>query len=217
MQAHESDAMPSPASFALFLGAAVPLILAPGPDTLYVLSRAIGQGRRYGLLSALGVGTGLWVHITAAAVGLSALLRTSALAFAAVRYAGAAYLIYLGIQALRVRGTRHAYNAREAAPPLRIFAQATATNVLNPKVALFFLAFLPQFVDPARGSMPLQIVQLGAVYDALGIAWLAAVAAASGALGALMLRNPRVERAQRWVTGGVMLALGLRLAIPDQR
>lgn len=209
--------MPSSASFTLFLAAAIPLILAPGPDTLYVLSRAIGQGRRYGVLSAFGVGTGLWVHITAAAVGLSALLRTSALAFAVVRYVGAVYLIYLGIQALRSHRSLHAQAAGEAAPPLRIFAQATATNVLNPKVALFFLAFLPQFVDPARGSVPLQIVQLGAAYDALGIAWLAAVAAASGTLGALMLRNPRVARAQRWVTGGVMLALGLRLAVPDHR
>ncbi|TAM75462.1 LysE family translocator [bacterium] len=209
--------MPSPASFALFLAAAVPLILAPGPDTLYVLSRAVGQGRRYGVLSAFGVGTGLWVHITAAAVGLSALLRASALAFTVVRYAGAAYLVYLGIQALRSRDALHAQGARSAAPPLRIFAQAMATNVLNPKVALFFLAFLPQFVDPARGSVPLQIVQFGATYDVFGIAWLLAVAAASGTLGTLMLRKPRVARAQRWVTGGVMLALGLRLAVPDQR
>ncbi|TAM58953.1 LysE family translocator [bacterium] len=205
------------ASLALFLAAAVPLILAPGPDTLYVLSRAVGQGRRYGVLSALGVGTGLWVHILAATVGLSALLRASALAFAAVRYAGAAYLIYLGIRTLWSHGPSLARDQGTDAAPARIFAQAVVTNVLNPKVALFFLAFIPQFIDPARGSVAWQILQYGAIYDVLGIAWLTAVAAGSGTIGALLARDRRALRAQRWLTGGIMLALGLRLALPEQR
>src|ERR1700736_1025197 len=156
--------IPSHSSLVLFVSAALLLLVIPGPAVFYILGRSIGQGRVAGLVSALGISVGSLVHTAAASVGLSALLMSSAIAFGIVKYLGAAYLIYLGVQKLR-----HEDSAELSgdAPPVklsRIFAQGIVVNVLNPKAALFFFAFLPQFVDPTRGHVAAQILFLGVLF-----------------------------------------------------
>jgi threonine/homoserine/homoserine lactone efflux protein len=183
--------MPDKAAFLSFLVAALLLNLAPGPDMMYVLGRSMGQGRRAGIVSALGIFVGCFFHICAAALGLAALLRSSPLLFHIVRLAGAGYLIYLGISLLL-----QAKRALEgvAAPQddlRRIFLQGVVTNILNPKVAIFFVAFLPQFVDP-RGSIVLQILLLGMIFDVGGTLVNLAVAVAAGGLGDRLSRSQRI-------------------------
>ncbi len=205
------------ANLVLFLPAAIALIVAPGPDSLYVLARGIGQGRRAGVISAFGTCTGLLVHTTAAAVGLAALLQASAVAYLIVKYVGAAYLLYLGIRTLLSKQSFRveASTTRPSAP--RMYVQGMLTNVLNPKVALFFVAFLPQFVNPHSGAVGLQMLMLGVLFAGLGLLYLLLVATLSGSLGALLQRRPAWANRLRWVTGSVLVGLGLRLAIPDRR
>jgi threonine/homoserine/homoserine lactone efflux protein len=148
----EVKSMPEKAAFLTFLIAAFALNIAPGPDMLYVIGRSVGQGRKAGIVSSLGVFVGCWIHILAAAFGIAALLRSSPVAFNVVRYAGAAYLIYLGIRTLAQK-TNLVSQQLKAESLTSIFRQGAITNVLNPKVAMFFLAFLPQFIDPQRGSV----------------------------------------------------------------
>jgi threonine/homoserine/homoserine lactone efflux protein len=203
--------MPEKAAFFTFLFAALMLNIAPGPDMLYVIGRSVGQSRRAGIVSALGVFVGCWVHILAAAFGIAALLRSSPLAFNLVRYAGAAYLIYLGIRMV-VKRTDLASQQLEPEKLGSIFRQGAITNMLNPKVAIFFLAFLPQFIDARRGSVVLQILFLGLIFNAGGTLVNLAVAYAGGTLGELLRRNQRWARLQQWFTGLVFVGLGLRLA-----
>ncbi len=204
--------MPEKTAFLTFLLAALMLNIAPGPDMLYVIGRSVGQGRRAGTVSALGVFAGCWAHILAAAVGVAALLRSSPLAFNLVRYAGAGYLLYLGVRMIAQR--RDASTLRDLPPePLSsIFRQGVITNVLNPKVALFFLAFLPQFVDAHRGSVALQILLLGLIFNVGGTLVNLAVAYAGGTAGELLRRSRRFAQMQRWFTGMVFIGLGARLA-----
>ena len=203
--------MPEKAAFLTFLIAALALNIAPGPDMLYVIGRSVGQGRKAGFVSSLGVFVGCWVHILAAAFGTAALLRSSPVAFNAVRYAGAAYLIYLGIRMLAQKTdlTSHQLKADSLGA---IFRQGAITNVLNPKVALFFLAFLPQFIDAHRGSVALQIVVLGLIFNVGGTLVNLAVAYAGKTLGELLRRNQAIARLQRRFTGLIFVGLGLRLA-----
>jgi threonine/homoserine/homoserine lactone efflux protein len=203
--------MPEKAAFFAFLVAAFALNLAPGPDMLYVIGRSVGQGRKAGIVSSLGVFVGCWVHILAAAFGIAALLRSSPVAFSAVRYAGAAYLIYLGIKMLAQK-TDLASQQLKAESLGAIFRQGAITNVLNPKVAIFFLAFLPQFIDAHRGSVALQIVVLGLIFNVGGTLVNLAVAYAGGTLGELLRRNQSIARLQRRFTGLIFVGLGLRLA-----
>ena len=203
--------MPEKAAFFTFLLAALMLNIAPGPDMLYVIGRSVGQGRRAGIVSALGVFVGCWVHILAAAFGIAALLRSSPLAFNLVRYAGAAYLIYLGIRMV-VKRTDLSSQQLEPEKLGSIFRQGAITNMLNPKVAIFFLAFLPQFIDARRGSVVLQILFLGLIFNVGGTLVNLAVAYAGGTLGELLRRNQRWARLQQWFTGLVFVGLGLRLA-----
>jgi threonine/homoserine/homoserine lactone efflux protein len=203
--------MPEKAAFFTFLFAALMLNIAPGPDMLYVIGRSVGQGRRAGVVSALGVFVGCWVHILAAAFGIAALLRSSPLAFNLVRYAGAAYLIYLGIRMV-VKRTDLASQQLEPEKLGSIFRQGAITNMLNPKVAIFFLAFLPQFIDARRGSVVPQILFLGLIFNVGGTLVNLAVAYAGGTLGELLRRNQRWARLQQWFTGLVFVGLGLRLA-----
>ena len=195
-------------SLALFVVAGLALNLTPGPDMLYVAARGASEGRVAGIASALGIGAGTLVHIALVAAGLAALLSAVPVAYLAIRLGGAGYLVFLGVRALRAR-------APAAATPLApaslgaIFRQGVITNVLNPKVALFFLAFLPQFVDPAGGSTALQVVVLGLLFDTTGTLVNLAVALASSH-AANKLRGPSMIL-QR-VTGGIFVALGLRLA-----
>ena len=155
-------------SLALFMTATLALNLAPGPDMLYVSTRSLTQGRRAGVISALGIAAGSVVHTVLIASGLAALLRALPLAYEIVRFAGAAYLIWLGVQALRSKSGPVSGKPLDRASEWTIFRQGAVTNILNPKVALFFLAFLPQFVDPQRGSVALQIVVLGCLFNCLG-------------------------------------------------
>jgi threonine/homoserine/homoserine lactone efflux protein len=203
--------MPEKTAFLTFLVAALALNVAPGPDMLYVIGRSVGQGRKAGMVSALGIFAGCWAHILAAAVGIAALLRSSPTAFNVVRYAGAAYLLYLGAKMIIQRSRLE----RQELPVERlsnIFRQGVITNVLNPKVALFFLAFLPQFVDSRRGSVALQILFLGVVFNLGGTLVNLGVAYAGGTLGDLLRRNPRFALVQKWFTGMVFIGLGARLA-----
>src|SRR5918993_2946914 len=161
--------MPDPTLWGLFVAASVVLLLTPGPAVLFIVARSVEQGRAAGLVSVLGIHLGTIVHITAAAVGLSALLMSSALAFSIVKYLGAAYLIWMGVRTLRAKDLDPA--APEVAPePLnRAFRDGFVVNLFNPKTAIFFLAFLPQFVDPVRGAVHWQILTLGLTFMGLGI------------------------------------------------
>jgi len=203
--------MPEKAAFLTFLVAAFALNIAPGPDMLYVIGRSVGQGRRAGIVSALGVFVGCWVHILAAAFGIAALLRSSPMAFNVVRYAGAAYLIYLGLKMLAQRTDLTSQQLKTESLGA-IFRQGVITNVLNPKVAIFFLAFLPQFIDARRGSVALQIVLLGLIFNVGGTLVNLGVAYAGGTLGELLRRNQSIARWQRRFTGLIFVGLGLRLA-----
>lgn len=203
--------MPEKTAFLTFLFAAFMLNIAPGPDMLYVIGRSLGQGRKAGIVSALGIFVGCWAHILAAAFGIAALLRSSPIAFNAVRYAGAAYLVYLGIKMIAQRSNL-AQQQPKPASLAAIFRQGVITNVLNPKVALFFLAFLPQFVDAHRGSVVWQILLLGLIFNVGGTAVNLGVAYAGGTLGELLRRNARFARMQQWFTGLVFIGLGARLA-----
>jgi len=203
--------MPEKAAFLTFLVAAFALNIAPGPDMLYVIGRSVGQGRRAGIVSALGVFVGCWVHILAAAFGIAALLRSSPMAFNLVRYAGAGYLIYLGLKMLAQRTDLTSQQLKTESLGT-IFRQGVITNVLNPKVAIFFLAFLPQFINAQRGSVVLQIVVLGLIFNVGGTLVNLAVAYAGGTLGELLRRNQSIARWQRRFTGLIFVGLGLRLA-----
>jgi threonine/homoserine/homoserine lactone efflux protein len=201
----------------LFFVASIALILAPGPDSLYVLARGLGQGRRAGIIAALGSSSGLLAHTTLAALGLAVLLQTSEIAYTVVRVGGALYLIYLGVRALLSR-ERFAVGATASqSSPHRMYLQGLLTNVLNPKVALFFIAFLPQFVDPHTPSFALSMLTLGLIFALLTVCYLTLVGTLSGALGGTLLSRPRVAGAIRWISGCVFIGLGLRLLITERR
>lgn len=204
-------------NLALFLTASLALIVTPGPDMVYVVTRGVAQGRRVGLVSAWGACAGLLFHTALAAAGLSALLRSSATAFMVVKYVGAAYLIYLGVRAFL---SRESFPVAEGAVPKaglrKVFFQGVASNVLNPKIALFFLAFLPQFVHPATGSAASQMLVLGLSFTVLALGIFNVIAYFSGTLGELLGRKPAFANVLRWFTGSVLVGLGLRLALPNR-
>jgi threonine/homoserine/homoserine lactone efflux protein len=208
--------MPDASTFALFVAAALALLLVPGPAVLYVVARSVDQGRPAGLASVLGVGIGSLVHIAFAAVGLSALLASSAAAFSVVKWLGAAYLIWLGLQRLLTRGEEDATAVVEPERLSRVFLQGVVVNVLNPKTALFFLAFLPQFVDPARGAAWTQIVVLGATFVAVGLCTDSSYALLGGTAGDWLRRKSQgggFRWMRRCVPGGVYIALGAATAV----
>ncbi len=200
--------MPAPSTLALFALAALALIAIPGPNMVYIATRSMSEGRSAGISSALGLLTGTAINVVAAAAGLSALIASSDVAYNVLRYAGAAYLIFLGIKALTRRET-----AVEALPRGRAYRQAIVVQLLNPKVALFFLAFLPQFVDPARGPVATQVLVLGAILGTLGFAMDCGYAFAASSAA---VRLKRVRHGQR-VTGVVYLALGAAAALTGGR
>jgi threonine/homoserine/homoserine lactone efflux protein len=208
--------IPDAATLGLFVAAALALLLVPGPAVLYIVARSIDQGRSAGLVSVLGVHLGSLVHVTAAAVGLSSLLVSSAVAFGVVKYAGAAYLIYLGVRALISREEPVEVQLRPA--PLRtLLRQGAVVNVLNPKTALFFLAFLPQFVDPDAGYVAAQLVLFGLVFVALGLVTDSLYALAAGTAGGWLRSSRFFAGARRWVSGTVFIGLGLATALSGSR
>ncbi len=197
----------------LFVVSGLLLNIAPGPDTLYILSRTTSQGWRAGAVAALGIGAGCWVHIFAAALGLSALLAASATAFTVLKWVGGAYLVWMGISMLRTPAQTLVPGARAPQQRLRrIFAQGFATNALNPKVALFFLAFLPQFIEPDAPHKALAFIFLGCVFNFNATLWNLFVAWSA----ARIARRVKDSRAVRtWINrtiGGVFIYLGVRLA-----
>jgi threonine/homoserine/homoserine lactone efflux protein len=191
------------------------LMVIPGPATLLVLARSVSGGRRAGIATGLGIGVGDLIHSTMATFGLSALLATSALAFEVVKYIGVAYLIYLGYRAFIERSGNLDMAAAPEISPGKAFRQGIFTEILNPKTALFFLALLPQFVDVHAGSAALQMILLGVVFVALGVVSDGAYALAAGSVGAWARRRPLAVRAQRWVSGGVLVGLGVATALGD--
>jgi threonine/homoserine/homoserine lactone efflux protein len=204
-------------SLAVFMTATLALNLAPGPDMLYVSTRSVAQGRRAGIVSAFGIAAGSVVHTLAIASGLAALLLAVPVAYDVVRFVGAAYLIWLGVQALRSGSSPLAARQLAPASEWRIFSQGMLTNVLNPKVALFFLAFLPQFADPSRGPVALQIIALGCLFNLSGTIVNIAVACLASTVRHWLMPGHRGERIFRWLTGTVFIGLGLRLALADRR
>jgi len=210
--------IPDPAALVLFVFAALALLIVPGPAVLYVVARSIHQGRRAGLVSVLGIHVGTLVHITAATVGLSALIVSSAVAFTAVKIAGAVYLVGLGLWTLFSRRAAEAEIALGSEQNLRrAFTQGIVVNVLNPKTALFFLAFLPQFVDHEASHPAVQIAVLGALFALLGLVTDSLWAFAAGTAGGLLRRSRRFVRIQRYVTGTVYVGLGVATAFAGSR
>ena len=196
----------------LFISVASILVFMPGPNTLYIIARSIQQGRLAGIVSSLGVQVGTMVHIVAAALGLSALLMSSALAFNLVKYAGAAYLIYLGIKTFFTKERIESTTVKKAALS-RVFYQGVVVNLLNPKTALFFFAFLPQFIDVARGAVVMQVALLGAILVFLGTLSDSIYALASGSIGNWLRGNLKFLRAQRYFAGSVYIGLGAATAL----
>jgi threonine/homoserine/homoserine lactone efflux protein len=205
---------PDPSRLGLFIVAALVLLLTPGPAVLYIVTRSLDQGRRAGFVSVLGVHAGTLVHVAAAAAGLSAVLAASATAFSVVKYLGAAYLIYLGVRQLRSRAIDPEDVTRAAPPRLsRAFVDGFVVNVLNPKTALFFLAFLPQFVTVSRGAVPAQILGLGVVFVALGLLTDGLYALTAGAAAQWLRARRGVALTRRWIPGTMYIGLGLATAL----
>ena len=199
----------------VFLGAAILLAIAPGPGMLYVLARTLAGGRREGLLSSLGTFFGGMVHVFAAAAGISIILAKSALAFAAVKYLGAAYLCFLGIRMI-LDARRDERISLTALPRAKNpFLQGILTEVLNPKTALFFLSFIPQFVDHSGGHVFAQFVLLGTISVTLNTAADVIVTLLAGPLGQRIRESARFRRRQRTVTGAIMIGLGTYLAVGE--
>lgn len=205
------DSIVSPALLALFIPAAFILIVSPGPVVMYIVTRSVEQGRTAGFASVLGAEIGNFLLVVAAALGLSALLLSSALAFDLVKYLGAAYLIYLGIRKLRSSDDL-AEAAVQREPLRRIFLQSLVVAVLNPKTALFFFAFLPQFIDPARGNVPLQMLFLGLIMVIMATITDSLYALAAGTAGQWLRNSRTYRRFQRYVSGTVYIGLGLTAA-----
>ena len=204
--------MPALSTYALFLAAGIGLLAIPGPAVLYVVGRSIDQGRRAGLVSVLGISTGTLVHITAATVGLSSLVLASAVAFNAVKYVGAAYLVFLGVRRLLTRAGDEALHGTAPRSLRRLYSDGVVVNVLNPKTIVFIFAFLPQFVDVSRGHVWLQVLVLGLSFALLGMMSDSLYAVVAGSVAERLRGSRRVARFQRWFGGGILVALGLAAA-----
>jgi threonine/homoserine/homoserine lactone efflux protein len=206
--------MPDPTTVLVFSGAALALLLVPGPAVLYIVTRSASQGRRAGLVSVAGIHVGTLVHIAAAVVGLSALLVASATAFSVVKLAGALYLVWLGVTTLRRRtGLVDTADSVTVRSSRRIFLDGVVLNILNPKTAVFFLAFVPQFIDVDAGHTTVQLVVLGVLFIALGLVTDGAYALAGGWIGGRLRRSPRLARRSETTAGTIYLGLGFATAM----
>lgn len=208
--------MPSATSFTIFLTAAIVLAVSPGPGMLYVLARSLRGGRRAGLASSFGTAVGGFGHVIAAALGLSVILATSATAFNAVKYVGAAYLIFLGIRTLLGGKEATEESPGASGTPWPAFRQGITTEIFNPKTAIFFLSFLPQFVNRDAPAIP-QFLLLGAISVLLNTSADVVVALLAGPIGTILQQRPRLSHGQRYASGGALLALGAYVAASGQR
>ena len=198
-----------------FLGASVALTLAPGPDNIFVLTQGIARGRKAAMVTALGMCSGISIHTTAAAFGISALFYSSAVAFNAVKFAGVAYLLYLAYKTLKERSSVSLANPDDRST-LALFKRGFTMNVLNPKVAMFFLAFLPQFVSPSARHFPLQMLILGLIFMVQAVVIFCLIGYFSGSIGNFLLARPQVAKYFDWLTAGVFASLGVRLALAQR-
>jgi threonine/homoserine/homoserine lactone efflux protein len=204
---------PGASNVGLFVSAALVLLLIPGPAVLYIIGRSVEQGRLAGFISDLGIHTATLVHVAAAALGLSALIASSALAFSVVKYAGAAYLIWLGLK--KIFGSDEPSNVDRTVARrgyARLFREGFIVNLLNPKTALFFFAFLPQFVEVSRGHLAVQIAFLGLLFTLLGFTTDGCYALAAGTAGNWLKRNRGYLRIERYVSGTLLVGLGMTAA-----
>ena len=199
----------------LFAAASVVLIFTPGPDIIYVMTRGMAQGKKAALAAATGFALGNFGHTLFAVLGLSALLMSSATAFQVVKLAGAAYLIYLGIKIFRSSSPVAMDAGLAPMTAWAIFRQSIVANILNPKVAVFFLAFFPQFINGQNGSPQLQMIALGCVFVVLVMICFGTLGLCSGWIGVWLRKNQKIETRIGQVAGGILVALGLKLAIPD--
>ncbi len=210
--------MPSTSALLSFALVCLGLVLTPGPNMMYLVSRSICQGRKAGLISLGGVGLGFLVYMLAAALGITALLFAIPLAYDALRLSGAVYLLYLAWQALRPGG-RSAFQVRSLPPdsPRRLFAMGFLTNLLNPKAAMLYLSLLPQFIAPSRGSVLVQSLVLGCLQIAISLSVNALIASAAGSIASFLGSRPTWMLAQRWLMGTVLAGLGARMAFESRR
>lgn len=208
--------MVSLTQLALFAVTSTVLIFTPGPDIIYVMTRGVAQGRKAALAAAAGFALGNFAHTFFAIVGLSALITSSATAFACVRYAGAAYLVYIGVKMLKSRAATVPDGAAGSLQCRVIFRQSILANIMNPKVALFFLAFFPQFVDAARGQVALQMLTLGTTFVVLTMLGFGVVALLSGEIGRWLNRRAGAGSVLGRAAGCILIGLGLRLAWPER-
>jgi threonine/homoserine/homoserine lactone efflux protein len=205
--------MPALSTIMVFLLAGLGILLIPGPAVLYIVTRSLAQGRRAGLASVGGIETANLVHLLAATLGLSALLMTSALAFNMVKYLGAAYLIFLGVRTLLTRDMHSTHSTPTSQKLSQVYANGFLVNLLSPKAALFYYAFLPQFVDPAKGAMVEQLLVLGITFAVLASCTDSLYALLGATIGTLFRRSARIQQTSRYVTGSIYILLGLATAV----
>jgi threonine/homoserine/homoserine lactone efflux protein len=212
--------MPNLQMVLLFMASALVVNLTPGPAILFILSRCFGQGRTAAIVSVFGLATASSLHAVLAAFGLSAVFANSPFAFSLIKYCGAAYLVYLGITGLLSGGIAGMASRVNGSPRLSlaaVYRQGIVTDLLNPKLLLFFFAFLPQFVDPTHGAPGLQMLVLGLLFQVTGVPTNLAVALAGGSLARLLARHPLWSRVQNWCASALLIGLGVRLALSDRR
>jgi threonine/homoserine/homoserine lactone efflux protein len=202
----------------LFIVSGLALNMLPGPDSLYIIGRSAGQGFRAGSVASLGIGTGTLIHVFAAAFGLSAILATSAMAFTIVKIIGCVYLLYIGLAMLfaKENNNQNEPTVNKTIPLSKIFYQAFLTNSLNPKIALFFLAFVPQFISPDAPNKALSFIFLGLVFNINGMVWCHFLAWTSSSVSKKLKRNPTVTKCLTKFTGGLFLYFGIKLALSKQ-
>jgi threonine/homoserine/homoserine lactone efflux protein len=206
--------MPSIHTFLLFTAAALAMNISPGPSNLYVMSRSLAQGTSAGLVAAAGLATGSLFHVTVTSLGLAVILQYSPIAFLVMKLAGAGYLVFLGLKMLLAKSASISPDALLPRKPLaRIFRESAVVEILNPKTALFFLAFLPQFADPKAGPLAPQLLLLGFIVTLTAIPCDALVAVLSGKAADLLRRKPIFQRLQNWISGSVLVALGATIAL----
>jgi threonine/homoserine/homoserine lactone efflux protein len=196
-----------------YLGAAVLLTVMPGPDNLFVLAQSIVNGARAGIATSLGLCTGLLVHIAAAALGISAIIYQSALAFALVKYAGAAYLLYLAYRSFRDKSSAIQLSSDRSYSDIALYRRGIVMNVLNPKVSLFFLAFLPQFVRQESGDVPYQMLAYGVIFIIQALILFSLISVFAARIGKLLNQNPSLAKRMNLIQGSLFALIGLKIAL----